>query len=125
MFAFNQGEVCTSPSRMLVQESIYDKFMEKVVARTKDIKLGNPMDATTMMGAQASNDQYEKILNYIKIGKEEGCKVLTGDAAELAAGQATLDNIAIFPGILVELSTDVIDVAVYRSGFQWCHRTEG
>ncbi|HMS69074.1 MAG: aldehyde dehydrogenase [Saprospiraceae bacterium] len=86
MFAFNQGEVCTSPSRMLVQESIYDKFIEKVVARTKAIKLGNPMDATTMMGAQASNDQYEKILNYIKIGKEEGCKVLTGGEAAYNEG---------------------------------------
>jgi len=81
MFAFNQGEVCTSPSRILVQESIYEKFMERVIARTKAIKMGNPMDPTTMMGAQASNDQYEKILNYIEIGKEEGCEVLAGGAA--------------------------------------------
>ncbi len=82
MFALNQGEVCTCPSRMLVQESIFDKFVERVVERTKAIKLGHPLDPTTMMGAQASNDQYEKILNYIQIGKEEGCEVLTGgDAA--------------------------------------------
>ena len=82
MFAFNQGEVCTSPSRILVQESIYEKFIERVVARTNKIRLGHPLDPETMMGAQASNDQYEKILNYIKIGKEEGCEVLTGgDAA--------------------------------------------
>ncbi|MEQ9583335.1 MAG: aldehyde dehydrogenase family protein, partial [Arenibacter sp.] len=76
MFAFNQGEVCTSPSRILVQESIYEKFIERVVARTYKIRLGHPLDPETMMGAQASNDQYEKILNYIKIGKEEGCEVL-------------------------------------------------
>jgi len=82
MFALNQGEVCTCPSRLLVQESIYDQFIERVIERTKAIKLGHPLDPETMMGAQASNDQYEKILNYIKIGKEEGCEVLTGgDAA--------------------------------------------
>ncbi|MCB0533973.1 MAG: aldehyde dehydrogenase [Lewinellaceae bacterium] len=78
MFAFNQGEVCTCPSRLLVQESIFDAFMERVVERTKAIKLGHPLDPDTMMGAQASNDQYEKILNYIEIGREEGCEVLTG-----------------------------------------------
>lgn len=78
MFALNQGEVCTCPSRMLVQESIYDKFIERVIERTKAIKMGHPLDPNTMMGAQASNDQFEKILSYIKIGKEEGCEVLTG-----------------------------------------------
>jgi aldehyde dehydrogenase len=81
MFALNQGEVCTCPSRILVQESIYDAFMERVVERTEAIKLGHPMDPNTMMGAQASNDQYEKILNYISIGKEEGCEVLAGGGA--------------------------------------------
>lgn len=81
MFALNQGEVCTCPSRLLVQESIFDAFVEKVVERTKAIKLGHPLDPDTMMGAQASNDQYEKILNYIDIGKEEGCEVLTGGGA--------------------------------------------
>jgi aldehyde dehydrogenase len=82
MFALNQGEVCTCPSRILVQESIYEDFIARVIERTKAIKLGHPLDPNTMMGAQASNDQYEKILNYIKIGKEEGCEVLAGgDAA--------------------------------------------
>jgi len=78
MFALNQGEVCTCPSRMLVEESIYDQFIERVIERTKAIKLGHPLDMNTMMGAQASSDQYEKILNYISIGKEEGAEVLTG-----------------------------------------------
>ncbi|MUP45437.1 aldehyde dehydrogenase [Gramella sp. BOM4] len=78
MFALNQGEVCTCPSRLLIQESIYDKFIARVIERTEAIKLGHPLDSETMMGAQASNDQYEKILNYINIGKEEGCEVLTG-----------------------------------------------
>ena len=78
LFAFNQGEVCTCPSRLLVQEDIYDAFMEKVIARTKAIVQDNPYDTSTMIGAQASNDQYEKILSYINIGKEEGAKVLTG-----------------------------------------------
>ncbi|MEN0005598.1 MAG: aldehyde dehydrogenase family protein [Bacteroidota bacterium] len=86
MFALNQGEVCTCPSRILVQESIYDKFIERVIERTKAIKLGHPLDPSTMMGAQASNDQYEKILNYINIGKEEGCEVLTGGASAYNEG---------------------------------------
>ncbi len=86
MFALNQGEVCTCPSRMLVQESIFDAFIERVVERTKAIKIGHPLDPETMMGAQASNDQYEKILNYIQIGKEEGCEVLTGGAAAYNEG---------------------------------------
>ncbi|GAA3300837.1 aldehyde dehydrogenase [Glutamicibacter nicotianae] len=78
LFALNQGEVCTCPSRALVQESIYDRFMGDVVARTKAIKQGNPLDTGTMMGAQASNDQLEKILSYMDIGKSEGAKVLLG-----------------------------------------------
>ena len=78
MFALNQGEVCTCPSRALVQRSIYDKFMEKAIARVNKIKQGNPLDADTMMGAQASNDQLEKILSYIDIGKKEGAKLLAG-----------------------------------------------
>ena len=82
LFALNQGEVCTCPSRILVHESIYDKFMTRVIERTKAIKMGNPLDSTTMMGAQASNDQYEKILSYLKIGKEEGAEVLAGGEAQ-------------------------------------------
>jgi aldehyde dehydrogenase len=90
MFALNQGEVCTCPSRILVHEDIYDVFMERVIARTKAIKMGHPMDAEVMMGAQASNDQYEKILNYINIGKEEGAEVLCGgQAAGLNSGLET------------------------------------
>ncbi|MGF7038363.1 aldehyde dehydrogenase family protein [Mucilaginibacter lappiensis] len=78
LFALNQGEVCTCPSRMLVHENIYDKFMERVIARTNAIKMGDPLDSDTMMGAQASNDQYEKILSYLDIGKKEGAEVLAG-----------------------------------------------
>ena len=78
MFAFNQGEVCTAPSRALIQESIYDRFLGDAVARTQAIKQGNPLDTTTMMGAQASNDQLEKILSYVEIGKAEGAKLITG-----------------------------------------------
>ncbi len=81
LFAFNQGEVCTCPSRLLVQEDIYDEFMERVIARTKAIVQKNPYDTDTMLGAQASNDQHEKILSYIEIGKEEGAKILTGGGA--------------------------------------------
>lgn len=78
LFAFNQGEVCTCPSRMLVQEDIYDKFMERVIERTKAIVQNNPYDVNTQVGAQASNDQYEKIKSYLKIGQEEGAKTLCG-----------------------------------------------
>lgn len=86
MFALNQGEICTCPSRLLVQESIYDKFIERVIERTKAIKMGHPLDPSTMIGAQASNDQYEKILSYLKIGLEEGCEVLTGGDAAYVEG---------------------------------------
>ncbi|MBP8243980.1 MAG: aldehyde dehydrogenase [Chitinophagaceae bacterium] len=81
MFALNQGEVCTCPSRILVQEEIYSKFMDRVIQRTKAIKLGNPLDGTVMMGAQASEDQYRKILSYFNIGKQEGAEVLCGGEA--------------------------------------------
>lgn len=81
MFALNQGEVCTCPSRILVHEHIYDAFIKKVVERTKAIKMGNPLDPTVMMGAQASEDQYQKILSYLDIGKQEGAEVLAGGEA--------------------------------------------
>jgi aldehyde dehydrogenase len=81
MFALNQGEVCTCPSRILVHESIYQKFMDRVVQRTRAIKLGNPLAEDTMMGAQASEDQYNKILSYLDIGKQEGAEVLCGGEA--------------------------------------------
>ncbi|WP_291278520.1 aldehyde dehydrogenase [Galactobacter sp.] len=80
MFALNQGEVCTCPSRALVQDGIYDSFLPSVVERTKLVKQGNPLDTDTMIGAQASTDQLEKILSYLDIGKQEGAKVLTGGA---------------------------------------------
>ncbi|TAL23259.1 MAG: aldehyde dehydrogenase family protein [Frankiales bacterium] len=78
LFALNQGEVCTCPSRALIQESIYEPFMARVMERVKAIKQGNPLDPATMIGAQASNDQLEKILSYFDIGRKEGAEVLVG-----------------------------------------------
>jgi aldehyde dehydrogenase len=78
MFALNQGEVCTCPSRALIDAPIYDKFLADALVRVKAIKQGNPLDTDTMIGAQASNDQLEKILSYIDIGKQEGAKLLMG-----------------------------------------------
>ncbi len=86
MFALNQGEVCTCPSRALVHESIYDRFMEKAIERVKAIKAGNPLDPNVMMGAQASNEQMEKILSYIDIGKQEGAECLVGGARNTLEG---------------------------------------
>jgi aldehyde dehydrogenase len=91
LFAFNQGEVCTCPSRALIQQDIYDAFLGDAITRTQAIKQGNPLDIQTMIGAQASNDQLEKILSYINIGQAEGAKVLTGGeraqlGGELAGG---------------------------------------
>ena len=78
LFAFNQGEVCTCPSRALIQESIYEKFMQRALQRVAAIKQGNPLDPGTMVGAQASSEQLEKILSYIDIGRQEGAEVLIG-----------------------------------------------
>lgn len=78
MFALNQGEVCTCPSRALIQNSMYDAFLSRAVERTKVVVQGNPLDTDTMIGAQASNDQLEKILSYIDIGVQEGARVITG-----------------------------------------------
>ncbi|GAB2741689.1 acetaldehyde dehydrogenase ExaC [Kitasatospora kifunensis] len=91
MFALNQGEVCTCPSRALIQSSIYDRFLGDGLERVRAIKQGNPLDTETMVGAQASNDQLEKILSYIEIGQAEGAKVLAGGervelGGELAGG---------------------------------------
>lgn len=86
MFALNQGEVCTCPSRALIDESIYDAFMERALKRVKEIKIGNPLDTETMMGAQASSEQMEKILSYIDIGKQEGAEILTGGAQNKLEG---------------------------------------
>lgn len=91
MFALNQGEVCTCPSRALIQASIYDDFMARAVARLQHIRRGHPLDTDTMIGAQASNDQLEKILAYIDIGRQEGAELLAGGKrceleGELAGG---------------------------------------
>ena len=86
MFALNQGEVCTCPSRALVAESIYDRFMERALARVAAIRQGNPLDPTTMIGAQASSEQCEKILSYIDIGRQEGAELLAGGKAAAHGG---------------------------------------
>ncbi|MBM4472738.1 aldehyde dehydrogenase family protein [Rhodococcus hoagii] len=84
MFALNQGEVCTCPSRALIQRDIFDDFLALAAVRTKAVRQGDPLDTDTMIGAQASNDQLEKILSYIEIGKNEGARVVTGgERAEL------------------------------------------
>lgn len=89
LFAFNQGEVCTCPSRALVQESIYERFMERAIKRVESIRVGNPLDAHTMMGAQVSSGQLDTILNYIDIGKKEGAQVLTGGHRKSFNGDLT------------------------------------
>jgi aldehyde dehydrogenase len=86
MFAFNQGEVCTCPSRALIQESIYDRFMERALVRLAAIRQGDPLDPSTMIGAQASEEQQKKILKYIDIGKKEGAELLAGGSAAKLPG---------------------------------------
>ncbi|MHB1291497.1 MAG: aldehyde dehydrogenase [Sulfuricella sp.] len=86
LFAFNQGEVCTCPSRALIQESIYDKFMTRVLQRVKAIKQGNPLDTDTMIGAQASKEQLTKIMTYLDLGKQEGAELLIGGERALLEG---------------------------------------
>ncbi|EOG7786467.1 acetaldehyde dehydrogenase ExaC [Vibrio fluvialis] len=87
---FNQGEVCTCPSRVLIHESIYDKFIAKLVERAKTIKQGNPLDSDTQVGAQASQDQFDKILSYLEIGRQEGAQVLCG--GEVAQQQGDISQ---------------------------------
>ncbi|MDN5874053.1 MAG: aldehyde dehydrogenase, partial [Sinobacteraceae bacterium] len=99
LFAFNQGEVCTCPSRALVQESIYDKFIKRAVERVNAIKQGDPLDPETQVGAQASAEQLEKILSYFDIGKQEGAKVLTGGARNVLDG-ALADGFYVKPTVL-------------------------
>ena len=86
MFALNQGEVCTCPSRALIQESIYERFMERALKRVAAIKQGHPLDKNTMIGAQASQEQLEKILSYLDLGKQEGAQCLIGGARNTALG---------------------------------------
>lgn len=84
VFALNQGEVCTCPSRSLIQADIYDEFLELAAIRTKAVRQGDPLDTETMLGSQASNDQLEKVLSYIEIGKQEGAVIIAGgERAEL------------------------------------------
>ncbi|KUI97321.1 acetaldehyde dehydrogenase ExaC [Vibrio sp. MEBiC08052] len=83
---FNQGEVCTCPSRVLVHESVYERFIEKVIERAKTIKQGNPLDTETQVGAQASQEQFDKILSYLEIGRNEGAQVLFGGEASQQSG---------------------------------------
>ncbi|SLN48931.1 Acetaldehyde dehydrogenase 2 [Aquimixticola soesokkakensis] len=87
MFALNQGEVCTCPSRALIQEDIYDEFMERAIKRTEAIVMGDPRAQGVMMGAQASQEQRDKILSYMDIGRQEGAEVLTGGAAAKLGGE--------------------------------------
>jgi aldehyde dehydrogenase len=89
MFALNQGEVCTCPSRALVHEAIFDRFMERALGRVAAIKQADPRDAATMIGAQASKEQLEKILSYIDIGKQEGAKLLAGGKRADLGGDLT------------------------------------
>ena len=87
LFAFNKGEVCTCPSRALIHESIFDRFIERAVARVTAIRQGDPLDPSVQIGAQASEDQLHKILGYIDIGKTEGAQCLTGGARALPGGE--------------------------------------
>ncbi|OLQ86316.1 aldehyde dehydrogenase [Vibrio panuliri] len=96
---FNQGEVCTCPSRALIQEDIFDEFMQKVLQKTKDIVRGNPLDTATMVGAQASQEQFDKIMGYLDIGRQEGAKVLSGGGEE-SLGDALNNGFYIQPTIL-------------------------
>src|SRR5262249_33984940 len=86
MFALNQGEVCTCPSRALIEESIYDRFIERALKRVAAIRQGSPLDPSMMIGAQASSEQLEKILSYIDIGKKEGAQVLAGGERNVMSG---------------------------------------
>lgn len=99
LFAFNQGEVCTCPSRALIQESIYEPFIARVLERVEAIQQGNPLDTNTMLGAQASEDQLNKIMNYIDIGKQEGAEVLIGGERNILSGDCA-DGYYVHPTLL-------------------------
>ncbi len=99
LFLVNQGEVCTCPSRALIQESIYEKFMARVMVRVKAVTQGSPLDMNTMVGAQASQEQVEKIMSYMKIGKDEGAELLIGGARKVQDNPAIKDGFYIQPTI--------------------------
>lgn len=100
LFALNQGEICTCPSRVLIQESIYERFIEKVLKRVQAIKTGNPLDSKTMVGAQASKAQLDKILSYIDIGRDEGAQCLIGGGRN-ALGNGLEDGYYVSPTLLL------------------------
>ena len=130
MFALNQGEVCTCPSRSLIQSDIYDEFLAMAAIRTKAVRQGDPLDTETMIGAQASNDQLEKVLSYIEIGKSEGARVVTGGervdlGGNLSGGyyvqptvfanvtnEMTIAKEEIFGPVLSILGYDTVDEAI-------------
>lgn len=122
MFALNQGEVCTCPSRALVHKSIYDRFMEKAVARVEAMIQGDPLDPATMVGAQASQEQMDKILGYLDIGRDEGAQVLTGGARNRPEG---LEGYYVKPTVLSghnrmrvfqeEIFGPVVSVATFKT----------
>lgn len=124
LFALNQGEVCTCPSRALIQESIYDSFMDKALRRVASIKQGNPLDTDTMIGAQVSTEQMEKILSYIDIGRQEGAECLIG-GGRAAIGGDIADGYYIQPTVLrgdnsmrifqEEIFGPVVAVTTFRS----------
>ena len=120
MFALNQGEICTCPSRALVQESIADKFLEMAVERVKRIKTGHPLDTDTMIGAQASLEQQEKILGCIATGRAEGAQVLTGGGDRQEVGQGFYIEPTIFKGdnsmkiFQEEIFGPVLSVATFK-----------
>jgi aldehyde dehydrogenase len=99
LFLVNQGEVCTCPSRALIQESIYEKFMARVMVRVKAVTQGSPLDMNTMVGAQASQEQVEKIMSYMKIGKDEGAELLIGGERKVQSDAAIKDGFYIQPTI--------------------------
>ncbi|MEN2749150.1 aldehyde dehydrogenase [Sphingomonas sp. T9W2] len=123
MVALNQGEVCTCPSRALVHESIYDRFMEKAVARVEAMIQGDPLDPATMVGAQASQEQMDKILGYLDIGRDEGAEVLTGGTRNRPEG---LEGYYVKPTVLSghnkmrvfqeEIFGPVVSVATFKTG---------
>ncbi|MGB8266952.1 MAG: aldehyde dehydrogenase [Candidatus Velthaea sp.] len=130
MFALNQGEVCTCPSRALIDESIYDKFMDRALARVKAVKQGNPLDPSTMIGAQASSEQLEKILSYFDIGRKEGAQVLLGGERNLLDG-AFKDGYYVHPTIFKgvnsmrvfqeEIFGPVVSVTTFRNEDEALH----
>jgi aldehyde dehydrogenase len=99
LYLVNQGEVCTCPSRALIQESIYEKFMARVLERIKAVKQGSPLDINTMLGAQASQEQVEKIMSYIKIGQDEGAQLLLGGKRKVQGDAAIKDGFYIEPTV--------------------------